>query len=413
MNDSLELLISSRRDGWSLPGEFYREDAVYQAEMKSIWRRQWLFIGHDCQVPQAGDYFVADVDRDPILIVRGEDGVVRAMHNVCRHRGTLVCQGQAGHAVRLVCPYHQWVYGTDGALIACRGMQEDIDKRQLGLLPVHLRAVEGMLYICLADSPPDFDRAYEAMAPVARPQGLTAAKAKVAKIVDYDVEANWKIVWENNRECYHCNANHPQYIRANYDHYNADDTSDAVRQRMDMEVRRSEEKWRGAGLAVSHKQTGMTCFPDPDSDTWFSANRTVLADGYVSESMDGRPVSTLMGDYRDTDVGTVRMRTMPNMWLHASCDHAVSTRLLPAGISRTSVRVAWLVDKDAVEGEDYRLDALMPFWQRTSEQDWELCRAAQRGISSGGFRPGPLSTYKEYNVDAFFRWYLKALQSRD
>ena len=155
----------------------------------------------------------------------------------------------------------------------------------------------------------------------------------------------------------------------------------------------------------------MTCFPDPDQNIWFSANRTVLADGYVSETMDGQPVSTLMGDYEDTDVGTVRMRTMPNMWLHASCDHAVSTRLLPAGMGVTQVRVAWLVDKDAVEGKDYRLDAMMPFWQLTSEQDWELCRAAQRGVSSNGYRPGPLSIYKEYNVDAFFRWYLKSLRT--
>ena len=153
----------------------------------------------------------------------------------------------------------------------------------------------------------------------------------------------------------------------------------------------------------------MACFPDPEHDLWFAANRTAMAEGYLSESMDGRTVSTLMGEYREADVGTLRVRTMPNMWMHCSCDHAVSTRLLPAGPDRTLVRVTWLVDENAVEGEDYQLEKLMPFWQLTSEQDWTLCEAAQRGVTSSGYEPGPLSKYKEYNVDAFLRWYLKEL----
>ena len=405
--EQLQALISSRRDGWSLPGEFYREDDVYRAEMEAIWRRQWLFVGHACQVPGPGDFLVVPVDTDSILIIRGEDRNLRAMHNVCRHRGTQICQEESGHATKLVCPYHQWVYGSDGSLLSCRGMQGDLEKSELGLKRVHLRTIEGMMYICLSDQPPEFDPASEAMSPVARPQGL--GKAKVAEVVDYEVDANWKLVWENNRECYHCKAQHPQYIKANFDHFNEDDTSEATRSRIESAVEHGEKKWREAGLAISHKQTGMACFPDPERDLWYSANRTALAEGYVSETMDGRQVSTLMGDYTDPDVGTVRMRTMPNMWIHCSCDHAVSTRLLPAGREKTMVRVAWLVDENAEEGVDYELDKIMPFWELTSEQDWEICQKAQRGVVSGGYQPGPFSTYKEYNVDAFVRWYLKSL----
>lgn len=258
MKHNLGSLISTRNDGWSLPGDFYRDDEVYQTEIDAIWRRQWIFAGHDCQIPHVGDFFVTEIDADSILTIRGDGGSVRAMHNVCRHRGTLICKEESGSATRLVCPYHQWVYGINGSLIACRGMHDDLEKQDLG--QVRLRSVGGMLYICLAESPPDFDRALETMAAVGRPQGLTAERAKVSSVVDYEVDANWKIVWQNNRECYHCNANHPQYIRANYDHYNADDTSDSIRQRMDSEIERSEQKWQSAGLAVSHKETGMTCF---------------------------------------------------------------------------------------------------------------------------------------------------------
>ena len=174
-------------------------------------------------------------------------------------------------------------------------------------------------------------------------------------------------------------------------------------------VRRHEERWASAGLAATHKQTGMTKFPDAENNIWFSVNRTPLVEGYVSETMDGKQVAPLMGHYLDNDVGTLRMRTLPNFWNHSSCDHGVSTRLLPAGPQATAVRVMWLVDETAIEGKDYEIEKLLPFWQLTSEQDWRICENQQRGVTSSAYMPGPYSTYKEYNVDSFVRWYLKML----
>jgi Rieske 2Fe-2S family protein len=87
----------------------------------------------------------------------------------------------------------------------------------------------------------------------------------------------------------------------------------------------------------------------------------------------------------------------------------VSTRLLPGGPQLTFARVTWLVHQDAVEGRDYKLDELLPFWQLTSEQDWKICRNQQTGVNGTACTPGPYSTTKEYNVDAFVRWYLKML----
>jgi Rieske 2Fe-2S family protein len=404
---SIAELISQRRAHYTLPGEFYSSDLVYRAELDRIWRRGWLLAGHTCEIPAPGDYFTFAVDADSLIVMRDDDGQVHALWNVCRHRGTELCDQPSGKVGRLVCPYHQWTYGRDGSLLSCRGMQPDLDKSELGLLRAPVRELGGMIYVSLSDESPDFDGAAESIGPLLAPQGFD--RAKVAKIVDYDVAANWKIVWENNRECYHCNVNHPQYIKANFDHFNADDANERIKARMAAAVTRSEEKWTAAGLAVSHRQTGMTEFPHIGPDGWFSANRTALVEGWVSETMDGRQAAPLMGDYPDPDVGTLRMRTLPNMWNHSSCDHGVTTRLLPAGRTRTKVRVIWLVHQDAVEGRDYRLEDIMPFWQLTSEQDWALCEQAQRGISSSGYRPGPYSTYKEYNVDAFVRWYLHQL----
>jgi len=406
-SDSISALAAECRDGWSLPGTFYSDEIVYRADLARIWRNGWLFAGHTCEIPKVGDYFTLEVDADSIVVLRTEDGSIRAFHNVCRHRGSLICTEPSGRSKRLVCPYHQWTYGLDGKLLGCRGMPENLDKSQFSLRQVHVRDFQGLIYLSLANSPCDPEPAADLISTLARPQGFP--KAKVAKAVDYLVKANWKLVWENNRECYHCNVNHPQYIKANFDHYNADDTTPRVQKQIDAVVRRNEERRGAPGIANTRKLAGMTTFPDAEKNIWFAANRTPLVDGYLTESMDGKRVAPLMGDYDERCADTLRIRSLPNFWNHSSCDHGVSTRLLPLGPQLTSIRVWWLVDANAVEGRDYKLEALMPFWQLTSEQDWQICERQQRGINSSAYSPGPYSPYKEYNVAGFVRWYLKSL----
>ena len=406
LQGELSSFLAAYRPGWSLPRPFYGHETVYRADLEQIWRKGWLFAGHACEIRNPGDWLTLQVETDSLIVIHGEDGAVRALHNVCRHRGSQIVAPGRGSTKRLVCPYHQWTYDTKGALTFCRGMHE-LDKAEFSLKKVQCEVVEGLIFISLAENPAPFAAARELMAPYLKPQGLE--RAKVAKQVDYEIHANWKLVWENNRECFHCNINHPQYIKANWDHYNADDTTPEVKESIARAVARSEAKWADAGLAVSHRETGMTQFPDAERGIWYSANRTALVAGWVSESMDGKQVSTLMGSYNYADVGTLRARTLPNFWNHSSCDHGVSTLLLPSGPRKTLARVTWLVHEDAVEGRDYQLERLMPFWQLTSEQDWAICERQQKGVDSSAYEPGPYSKYKEYNVDAFVRWYVKTL----
>lgn len=406
LQGELSSFLAAYRPGWSLPRPFYGHETVYRADLEHIWRKGWLFAGHACEIRNPGDWLTLQVETDSLIVIRGEDGAVRALHNVCRHRGSQILAPGRGSTKRLVCPYHQWTYDTKGALTFCRGMHE-LDKAEFSLKKVQCEVVEGLIFISLAENPAPFAAARELMAPYLKPQGLE--RAKVAKQVDYEIHANWKLVWENNRECFHCNINHPQYIKANWDHYNADDTTPEIKESIARAVARSEAKWADAGLAVSHRETGMTQFPDAERGIWYSANRTALVAGWVSESMDGKQVATLMGSYNDADVGTLRARTLPNFWNHSSSDHGVSTLLLPSGPRTTLARVTWLVHEDAVEGRDYQLERLMPFWQLTSEQDWAICERQQKGVDSSAYEPGPYSKYKEYNVDAFVRWYVKTL----
>jgi Rieske 2Fe-2S family protein len=119
-----------------------------------------------------------------------------------------------------------------------------------------------------------------------------------------------------------------------------------------------------------------------------------------------------MGTFRERgewSEGTLRCTVFPNFWQHASDDHAVATRITPLDATTSQVDVSWFVHKDAVEGRDYDLARLMPFWQRTSEQDWEICEANQAGILSPRYEPGPYSLIRETNVQHFVDWYLGAL----
>ena len=408
-NPDLDAILNSRERGHGLPRAFYQTDALYALELQKIWYGGWLFAGFAFEIPNPGDYITLTVDSSPVLVMRDDNGTVRAFHNVCRHRGTQLCRKEAGHVRAIVCPYHSWTYSRQGELIACQGMHEGIDKTKLSLRPLATEICAGLIYVSMADRPPAFAPLADEFGAAARPQGFE--RAKIAKITDYDVASNWKLVWENNRECFHCTARHPQYVKANFDVYEEDYASDAIRAQMAAAVARTQSKWAAQGIAITHKHGGLAPFPDPDRDLWYAADRTVLAEGFETESMDGQRVAPLMGDYQDSDVGVLRMRSMPNFWVHASCDHAVAARLLPAGPRVTRVRAYWLVNENAREGEDYQLDKLLPFWQLTNEQDWDICKWQQKGVDSIGYEPGPLSQRKEYNVDAFIRWYLKQMRA--
>ena len=405
----LTALLDSRRDGHGMPRGFYHSDSLYAAEVQKIWQSGWLFAGFAFEIPNPGDFLTMRIGASPVLVIRGDDGTVRAFHNVCRHRGTQICRTESGSVRALVCPYHSWTYSRQGELIACHGMQEGIDKSTLGLKSIPAEVVTGLIYVSLAATPPAFAGLREHFAVAGAPQGFD--RARIAHTIDYNVDANWKLVWENNRECFHCAPRHPQYVKANFDIYEEEHASEAIRQKIAAAVARINVKWAVPGDAATHPAGGLATFPDPDYDRWYTANRTPLAEGFDTESMDGKRVAPLMGDYQDADVGVLRMRSLPNFWVHASCDHAVATRMLPDGLRKTRMRSYWLVHEDAREGADYQLDRLLPFWNLTNEQDWEICKWQQKGIDSIGYEPGPLSQRKEYNVDAFIRWYLKAMRS--
>ena len=200
--------LAARVAGHALPQALYTSTDAFAFDLAAIFGRAWLFAGFEAEVRGRGDYVALTVGEWPVLIVRGRDGDLRAFHNSCRHRGSLLCHDGTGTAARLVCPYHRWTYGLDGALLAAGRMGEDFDKSRHGLGRVHLETVAGAMFICFADDPPSFDVMRRDLTPLLGPHRLDRAKvAFQSTLVEY---ANWKLVMENARECYHCATGHPE-----------------------------------------------------------------------------------------------------------------------------------------------------------------------------------------------------------
>jgi len=394
----VERALAGHASGRSLERSFYVDDALFAADMARIHHRHWLFAGYSFEAREPGDWFTYAVGGAEIVVVRGNDGLLRAFHNVCRHRGSKVCLDARGHSSVLACPYHKWTYRLDGSLILDPRKEFGVGRDELGLRPVHLVDAGGLLFFSLADAPPDFSEAADTIRRKIAPHAI--AKAKIAHVVDYVVKANWKVVFQNNRECYHCTPNHKEYNTAAYDVMRDNAVVDpSLQPAMDAIIDAANARFRALGLDEGDASSNMT------GRNW-RCHRTPVREGFVTQSMDGRMVSSLMGDIKQPDSGTLRTTVFPNFWQHTNCDFAAAARLTPIGPAETHVRGYWLVDGKAVEGKDYTLDRLLPIWDITNRQDWKICEDQQAGVSSPGYRPGPYSTLRERNVAHFDDWYI-------
>ena len=201
--------LAARRAAHSLPGVFYGDSAVHALDLANIWHREWIFAGHACELPAVGDFLTLTVGAYPLIVVRVADGSVRALHNVCRHRGFTLCETPHGAAKRrFVCPYHQWSYELDGRLAKARSMPAEFDTSGHGLGTAHCAEIGGLLFVCVAPQPPDLAPMREVVEPFVAPFDL--GTARVAHETVAVEQGNWKLVMENNRECFHCRTAHPE-----------------------------------------------------------------------------------------------------------------------------------------------------------------------------------------------------------
>ena len=387
-------LVAERREGHCLPQGLYNDPDAFAFDMAAMYGRSWIMIGFDCELPKRGSYLSEMVGNWPVLIVRGRDDEIRAFHNSCRHRGSILCQPGSGTAPKIVCPYHRWTYDLDGSLFAATRMADDFDRSEHGLRQLHLRRVEGAIFICFADDPPPFDDFAEKLEIYLGPQRMQEARLAHRSVI---VEmANWKLVMENGRECYHCATGHPELARSfptgMKKHFSADDDEQA--------------------LAFFDVMEAHELETDAIEGDWWQLARFRLNPDVVTLSIDGRHVvRKLMCDRNNGYVGSMRLAVDPHCFMHATADHVFLFSAMPVSATETHVTGKWYVHKDAVEGVDYDVDSLIELWTRTNLQDKELAENNQRGVNSPGYLPGPFSPDAETLALRFTDWYCDTARS--
>ncbi len=397
MDESFKKVLDGYREGFALPGAAYRDPEIYELEIRHILLKSWLYVGHQSQIPERGDFFLFEMAGESVIIVRDAQGGINALLNVCRHRGSRICDTPTGHESRLVCRYHGWTYGLDGSLKAAARTPDGFDRTKYGLRRLHLRVFDGLIFVNFDDDPPDFGALESEMAAPMRPYGLD--QAKVALRRNYPITSNWKLAVENYCECYHCQPAHPEY---SVGHGRAIPDAECVAMLSDVmakapvvgltqhTIRRS---WLNAG------SFGLE----------YSFDRYPLLRGQLSGSRDGKPVAPLLGTITGYDGGTTDLHLGPMTFGLAYCDHVVLYRFTPRGQYLTDCEITWLVDEKAVEGRDYQLADLIWLWDVTTIADKQIIERNQAGVDSRYYVPGPLSPMEVFTQD-FLNWYVAAMQ---
>lgn len=391
-------LIEKRKARHALPRELYIEPEVFRQDLEQIWHKDWIFAGHTFELEKPGQYLTLQIGDYPVLIIRDKSGQVRAFHNACRHRGSKVCEHAQGKVAKLVCPYHKWTFELDGNLLFAGNMGADFDRSQYNLKAVHCEIVHTYIYVCVADEVPEFESFRHSVSPFIAPHFLD--NCKVAFESNLIEKGNWKLVFENNRECFHCDGTHPELMNSFVENLSVA----GVGGEDDPELTAHWNRCETAGMPSK-------LVMDPNGR--FRMTRIPLSAGAVSYTMDGKPaVAGRLDKSGEPDIGALLYFNYPSTWNHFLGDHALSFRVLPIGPGETLVTTKWLVPNTAVEGVDYEIDRLTKVWLATNDQDRRLVEGTQAGVTSPTYEPGPFSDIAENGVCQFDDWYCETMLTR-
>ena len=399
MEEGFKELISKYQGSQSLPRQFYTSETVYKMDIQHYWNHSWIWVGHINQIPNVGDFLLFDYGYESVIIARDKNNSVNAFLNVCRHRGSRVCIEKSGNTRLFVCPYHAWTYELNGSLRAAREMEDDFNTAEYSLKKVNLRIFHGLIFICVADNPPNIDEGLLQLEPLVEP--FEFENLKIVHSANYPVAANWKLALENYMECYHCAPAHLEYSRS----HSLKDPSSANIELKNCLLKKSMD----VGLSGEELQINLLESNNVEMDFYFS--RYPLFQGYKTGSKSGEKLAPLLGRLKDFDGGTSDIQIgILNNFLSYS-DHVIGYRFIPRSLQITDIEVIWMVREDAEEGKDYNLEDLTWLWHCTSQDDERIIALNQKGVNSNHYLPGPLSNM-EWGIKAFHAGYLKQLEEK-
>jgi phenylpropionate dioxygenase-like ring-hydroxylating dioxygenase large terminal subunit len=355
-------------DAKSLSQPYFVSPEIFAKEQEKIFSKQWVLVGHQSQIAKAGDYFTIEVAGESLIIVRDKRGAIHGFYNVCRHRGSRLIENKHGQSAVIQCPYHAWTYALDGRLVGAPHMDEVLafDKADYSLHAVNIALWDGFIFVNLADSPAPLAEWFAPLAGKFSPWNLATLRS--AKRIEYDVRANWKLMFQNYSECYHCLGVHPELSKISpYDSAENDLT---------------EGPFLGGFMRIANDK---------------------------SLTMSGNACALPVGNFGDEDFRFVFYYSIfPNMLLSLHPDYVMVHRLEPQSQDRTLIFCDWFFNPEAFKRSDFDPEDAVEFWDMVNKQDWHVCELSQRGISSRAYEPGPYSA-RESIPAAWDQYYLQQM----
>jgi Rieske 2Fe-2S family protein len=354
--DADEVRTCLAGSGTMLPVAAYTDEAVLAWERRVLFGGGWVCVGRSSDVAQPRSRRAVPYDEATVLLVRGDDGVLRGFHNTCRHRGhELLPCGATATGRFIACPYHNWVYELSGRLHKVPATQRTgLDTRAYGLVPVGVAEWQGFVFVNADGAARPPAEYFAGLDDRLAPYGLS--RLVVAAEHEYELAANWKLAVENYHECYHCTSLHPQLCQVS--------------------PPESGSLYESAGL-------------------WIGGSMG-LADDAVTMSVSGEsPTGPMPGVHGDALREVLYLQLVPTLLLSPHPDYVLVHVLEPLSADRTRVRCQWLFPPEAVAREGFDPAYAVQFWDITNKQDWAACESVQRGVRSAGYRPGPLSPWHE------------------
>jgi len=356
----------------TLPSSWYRSADVFKVEKERIFCREWLGVCREEELPNPGDHLTLDVLGESILLLRNREGALRAFYNVCRHRGSRLCKSAAEIAASMValpggitagrmivCPYHQWSYDFNGALIAAPHLTaaSGFNKEDFHLYPVGVESWGGFVFLNLTPA--------EAVPLATQLEGIPErvrryplAALRIGATIRYEVAANWKIICENYNECYHCAGVHPELCAV------VPSFRDGGGANLDWS--RGIPHRDGAYTFTKSGTTSRRAFPGLDADEQIRHKGELI---------------------------------YPNVFLSLACDHATAYILKPRGAERTDVVCHFLFESHEIDKPDFEPSDAVEFWDLINRQDWAVCEGVQIGIRSRVHSHGFYAPMEDWNLD--------------
>jgi Rieske 2Fe-2S family protein len=357
----------------TLPGRLYADDKWFALEMERIFAAMWVAVGRTEELAAPGAFVTRSFAGADLLLVRGNDETIRGFHNVCRHRGTRLCDAPTGQlSGSIQCPYHAWTYGLDGRLLAAPQMEDvpGFEREAHGLGEVASAEWDGHLFVNLQPSPVPLAEQIGDLPGRFAPWRMQELR-RVHR-VSYDVGANWKLIVQNYNECLHCPVIHPLLNRMHH--------------------------YLGAENAPS---TGSYC-----------GGAMGFKEGVETLSSDGKRRRAVLPGLGERERALVNYFAIyPNLLLTLHPDYMVTVTIWPIAPGRSRLVSEWHFHPGEIARPGFVSDDAIDFWDRTNREDWAISEQAQLGITSRGYRPGPYSI-RETQLWEFDRFVLSRVAPR-